>query len=317
MSERGGAKAPESERSQGIDLGIERLESHRDSKADDRLNGRLKGQRARGWTEKLVARTTSGAVYAITILACLFAGSIPTAAIVTAMAWLCCSEFFHIARIGGRMPNEVMGLTAAIAFPLVPLLHVDSALLVVSFLLLVSCACWYVATPRANVSDVAITVFGPVYTALLFSCVVMLRCSDPGFEGGLLTFGVMGSVWVNDAAAYFVGSRFGRHRLAPKISPNKSMEGLWGGLVGCVVIWLAIAALHVRGIDFPLAILCGVLVGAFSVIGDLFESRLKRGVGVKDSGSIMPGHGGLLDRSDSMLFGCTVAYVLLHLGGIL
>lgn len=198
-----------------------------------------------------------------------------------------------------------------------PLLHVDSALLVVSFLLLVSCACWYVATPRANVSDVAITVFGPVYTALLFSCVVMLRCSDPGFEGGLLTFGVMGSVWVNDAAAYFVGSRFGRHRLAPKISPNKSMEGLWGGLVGCVVIWLAIAALHVRGIGFPLAILCGVLVGAFSVVGDLFESRLKRGVGVKDSGSIMPGHGGLLDRSDSMLFGCTVAYVLLHLGGIL
>lgn len=264
-----------------------------------------------------MARTTSGAVYAITILACLFAGSIPTAAIVTAMAWLCCSEFFHIARIGGRMPNEVMGLTAAIAFPLVPLLHVDSALLVVSFLLLVSCACWYVATPRANVSDVAITVFGPVYTALLFSCVVMLRCSDPGFEGGLLTFGVMGSVWVNDAAAYFVGSRFGRHRLAPKISPNKSMEGLWGGLVGCVVIWLAIAALHVRGIGFPLAILCGVLVGAFSVVGDLFESRLKRGVGVKDSGSIMPGHGGLLDRSDSMLFGCTVAYVLLHLGGIL
>ena len=138
-----------------------------------------------------------------------------------------------------------------------------------------------------------------------------------GFEGGLLTFGVMGSVWVNDAAAYFVGSRFGRHRLAPQISPNKSMEGLWGGLVGCVVIWLAIAALHVRGIGFPLAILCGVLVGAFSVVGDLFESRLKRGVGVKDSGSIMPGHGGLLDRSDSMLFGCTVAYVLLHLGGIL
>ena len=60
-----------------------------------------------------------------------------------------------------------------------------------------------------------------------------------------------------------------------------------------------------------------MLVGAFSVVGDLFESRLKRGVGVKDSGSIMPGHGGLLDRSDSMLFGCTVAYVLLHLGGIL
>ena len=87
--------------------------------------------------------------------------------------------------------------------------------------------------------------------------------------------------------------------------------------MGCLLIWVLLWALGVRGISLTLALACGVLVGIFSVVGDLFESRIKRGVGVKDSGDIMPGHGGLLDRTDSMLFGGTIAFLLLQLGGIL
>lgn len=300
-----------------IDAAIRKLEAHRTRTAEARIEGSLRGQRARGLTEKLLARTTTGTIYFVVIVSCIFAGRFTTAAIVTAMAWLCCSEFFHIARAGGRMPNEVMGLTAALIYPLVPLLPLEDGLLIVTFLLLVACACWYVATPRASLGDVAITVFGPIYTSLLFSCVVMLRCSDPGFEGGLLTFGVMGSIWMNDATAYFVGSRYGKRKLAPKISPHKSVEGFWGGLIGCLFIWCIIAFIGIKDIELPAALACGLLVGIMSVVGDLFESRLKRGVGIKDSGTIMPGHGGLLDRSDSMLFGCTVAFVLLHFGGVL
>lgn len=303
----------------GIDAGLVRLERRRAAKADARAAGDLKGQRARGWTEKLLTRTTSGAIYAIVTLVCLFWGILPTALLITAMAWLCCSEFFRMVRMAGRMPNEVFGLTAAVLFPLAPLFGTqgyEPSMLVLA-VLLVACACWYVSTPRATIGDVALTVFGPVYTALAFSCMVMIRLGDPGFTGGLLAFGVMGSIWVEDAAAYFVGSRFGRHKLAPRISPNKSVEGLWGGLAGCLVVWLLLAGLHVMGITFPLAILCALVCGAAAVVGDLFESRIKRGVGVKDSGNVMPGHGGLLDRSDSMLFGSVVVYTLLHLGGIL
>lgn len=112
-------------------------------------------------------------------------------------------------------------------------------------------------------------------------------------------------------------ARRGVHKLAPRISPHKSWEGFYGGIIASVVIWVAMAAIGVAGLELPLALLGGLLVGIAGVVGDLFESRLKRGVGVKDSGNLMPGHGGLLDRSDSMLFGSMAAYFVLFFGGII
>nr|WP_283102162.1 phosphatidate cytidylyltransferase [Olsenella intestinalis] len=263
-----------------------------------------------------MTRTTSGFIYSVVVVGCLFLGTWATCALVCAMAWLCCSEFFRMSRMAGRMPNEILGLAVAIAYPVASVLPIDGMLLYVTFALLAGCAIWYVFTPRANIADVAVTAFGPVYTSLLFCGVTLLRSSDASWVGGLLTFGCMASVWVSDATAYFVGSRFGRHRLAPRISPNKSVEGFWGGLAGCVLVWVILWLIGLWRLPLPVALVAGVLVGVVSVVGDLFESRIKRGVGVKDSGDIMPGHGGLLDRSDSMLFGCMVAYVILHLGGI-
>ena len=268
-----------------IDAASDSIERHREAHEGERVAGTLKSQRARSWTEKLLTRTTSGLVYALVILACLFWGRIPTTLLVSAMAWLCGSEFFRMVRLAGRMPNEFIGLFAIILYPLG--------------------------------ADAAITVFGAAYTGLLFSSVVTIRACDPGLEGALLTLGTMGSVWVNDAFAYLVGSRFGRHKLAPRISPNKSVEGLVGGLVGSCIVWAIVWGLGVRSIPLPLALLAGVASGLAGVIGDLFESRLKRSVGVKDSGNLIPGHGGLLDRSDSMLFACMTTYFILHFGGIL
>ena len=174
-----------------------------------------------------------------------------------------------------------------------------------------------VLTPRANVADVAVTAFGPLYTSLSFSSVVLIRASDAGLLGAALTFGVMLSVWANDAMAYFVGSKIGAPKLAPRISPHKSWEGFFGGLFASVVIWLGLGLLRIEGVTVGFAVFAGLVVGMAGVVGDLFESRIKRGVGVKDSGNLMPGHGGLLDRSDSLLFGCMAAYFLLLVGGIL
>lgn len=301
----------------GLDRQVDKLEARRAAKEGQRAAGKLAGQRARGATEKLLTRTTSGAIYALFIVACLFIGPFTTTLLVVCMAWLCCSEFFRMTRMGGRMPNEIYGLTAAILFPLAAYFRGVAGLAVVLLLFLVAIAAWYVATPRAGIGDVAVSVFGPIYTSFAFSAIVLVRVSDKGIHGALLTLGVMLSLWANDAVAYLVGSRIGSHKLAPRISPNKSWEGFWAGLVGSVAVWVVLALAGVANIGVPLAAVVGLVVGIVGVVGDLFESRIKRGVGVKDSGNLIPGHGGLLDRSDSLLFGSIAAYILLLFGGIL
>lgn len=301
----------------GLERQIDFLEGRRASKEDARAAGDLKGQKARSSAEKLLTRTTSGAIYAILTLVCLFVGPITTTVLIAAEAWLCCSEFFRICRMGGRMPNETIGLAAALFFPPAAWWGGLLALTLVIFVLLMACACWYVFTPRANVADVAVTAFGPLYTSLAFSSIVLVRSHDAGVTGALITLAIMFSIWGNDAMAYFVGSAIGSHKLAPRISPSKSVEGFFGGIAGSVIVWVVMAVFLVPTLDVPLSIACGVVVGFAAVIGDLFESRLKRGVGVKDSGNLIPGHGGLLDRSDSMLFGGMAAYFLLLFGGIL
>ena len=292
------------------------VEAARDPNEDRRAAGELRSQRVRHGAEKVLTRTTSGAIYAIVTLVCLFVGPVTTAVLVAGEAWLCCSEFFRMSRMGGRMPNEAIGLTVALLFPLAALLGGLLALSLLVFLLLMACACWYVFSPRANVADVAVTAFGPLYTSLTFSAIVLIRQYDSGLVGGLITLAVMLSIWASDAFAYFVGSAIGAHKLAPRISPNKSVEGFFGGLVGSVLVWLVIA-FPLGEMSFGMAVGIGLVVGVAGVIGDLFESRLKRGAGVKDSGNVMPGHGGLLDRSDSMLFGGVAAYFLLLFGGVL
>lgn len=301
----------------GLDRQVDKLEAHRAAKEGQRAAGALKGQRARGMTEKLLTRTTSGAIYALLTISCLFIGPFTTTLLIVCMAWLCCSEFFRIARMGGRMPNEIFGLTAAILFPLAAYARGVSGLAVILLFFLVAIAAWYVATPRANIADVAVTAFGPIYTSFAFSAIVLIRVSDAGLHGALLTFGVMLSLWANDAVAYLIGSRIGAHKLAPRISPNKSWEGFWAGLAVSVAVWVLLALGGVAGMSVGLAAAIGLVVGVVGVVGDLFESRIKRGVGVKDSGNLMPGHGGLLDRSDSLLFGSIAAYILLLFGGIL
>ncbi len=305
-----------SKSSVGINKVSDTMERRRAAREDARVIGGLRSQRFRSSAEKFITRSTYGLLYAAIILVCLFWGRVPTMFLVSAMSWLCGSEFYRMARLGGRMPNEFIGLAAAALYPLAALVSVEGQT-GVTLLLMLAAGTWYVLTPRASISDAAITVFGAAYTGLLFSSVVVIRASYLGTEGALLTLGVMGSVWVNDATAYIFGSQFGKHKMAPRISPNKSWEGFVGGLLGSCLTWIALYALKVCGIRLLLALIGGLVCGVSGVIGDLFESRLKRAVGVKDSGNLIPGHGGLLDRSDSMLFATMTAYFVLHIGGIL
>lgn len=151
---------------------------------------------------------------------------------------------------------------------------------------------------------------GLIYVPLLLGHLVLLRQLP---DGRGWVFLVLFAVMACDSLAYFSGVTFGKHKLYPEVSPKKSIEGSLGGLVGsCLGVWLA-AALFLPSFGAEHVILVGLLLGVVGQIGDLFESLLKRACGVKDSGGIFPGHGGILDRLDSLLFAFPLAYYLARL----
>ena len=141
--------------------------------------------------------------------------------------------------------------------------------------------------------------------------------SGSAWAGALVVALPLAATWLGDAAAFFVGSAWGKGGLAPSISPNKSWVGVWGGLGGAAVagvVWFLVSGPRLPGLPvagvLPAASI-GALVGLAAIVGDLAESLLKRGAGVKDSGRLFPGHGGVLDRLDALIFTLPTAYAAL------
>jgi phosphatidate cytidylyltransferase len=176
---------------------------------------------------------------------------------------------------------------------------------------------------------------GILYVGASLSMLIPLR-SD--MTKSVLVVFILFSVWAGDIAAYYVGKNFGRHKLAPVVSPNKSWEGAIASVLASVGV--AILVLHFRAVlkewfsdggtfvwidtfppVWPLslfhALILGVLTNVAAQFGDLFESALKRGAGVKDSGTLLPGHGGILDRIDALLFAIPVVVVYTNIAGFL
>ncbi|MDF2634964.1 MAG: phosphatidate cytidylyltransferase [Pelosinus sp.] len=174
---------------------------------------------------------------------------------------------------------------------------------------------------KFTIADVAFSILGVTYIGILFSHLLLLRYTDSTLyiatSLGTLSAGASYlwlafiGTWANDTFAYFVGSRFGRHKLCPAISPAKTIEGSVGGMFGSIL------AIIVLGLLFKLpvshSVVMGILVGVTAPIGDLAESAIKRFAGVKDSGKLLPGHGGILDRFDSILFTVPVIYYYMHI----
>ena len=175
--------------------------------------------------------------------------------------------------------------------------------------LIVSIVYLIAAYPSFSLTDLAATVFTPLYTGWLLAYLVHLRQLPNGFWWVLL---VLVCTWSTDTFAYFVGVNLGRHKLAPVVSPNKSVEGSLGGVAGSVVAAI-IMGLVKHQLPVWHFIVIGLLVGVIGQAGDLLESAFKRMAGIKDSGKLIPGHGGVLDRFDSLYLTAPVLYYYLKL----
>ncbi len=172
----------------------------------------------------------------------------------------------------------------------------------------------YMVTSRnlsSTISGIGMSLFGILYVGFLLSYIFLIWKGVDGKEWVLF---LIATVWAGDISAYLGGTAFGRHKLYPKISPNKTFEGLGGAMAGSVIMALAFSVLVLPGLGRGVSIFLGIALAVFGQIGDFIESMLKRSAQVKDSGSLIPGHGGMLDRLDSLLFTAPfLHYSLLYL----
>lgn len=263
---------------------------------------------------KLLVRLVTAAIYAgVMLTAILWGRPLGLGIVLGIAAMFAVSELYGFTRREHRLPNEVFGVLAAGAMPVAAGLWGQTGLMATLTLFIIASLGWHVAFRQVRTSDTAVTVFGAVYVGYLLAHFVLLRSLDSGTELALAT---IISVWANDSFAYLVGSTIGKHKMAPRISPNKSWEGFIAGTIFTIVVWTILGLVAETGMSMAALTLTGMSVSVAAVIGDLAESRLKREANVKDSGHLLPGHGGFLDRFDSLILVSAVAYYLVILGGM-
>ena len=262
-------------------------------------------------------RLRTGAIYITLNIAAILISDVTTMIILALTSAICAGEFYYMLRSDAKMPNEFIGIIASAAYPVFAFFLGINGLIMVTFFFTLALTCWYVYWLRARISDVGVCMFGALYIGMQLTGLLFIRMSIDGIWGGVLVLVIFASIWFNDAGAYVFGSKFGKHKLAPRTSPNKSWEGFIAGLVVSMAFWCILLAIPGVTITVWQCLLFGLICGLTSVLGDLCESRIKRSVGFKDSGTIMPGHGGLFDRCDSLMPTSVAAAILLFTFGCL
>lgn len=250
-------------------------------------------------------RTISALIGAPILLVLTYLGGYYTAFLVALLTLLSLREFLQIGEQMGMRAWYKSATLAAIIW-LINLFFGSNTWLmpVLVFWLLIGLGRVALTYPKTQLTEATFNLFSVLYTVVLLSHYYLLRQLPRGKEWTFLTILL---VWATDIGAYLIGKQFGRHLLAPQVSPKKTLEGSLGGLLLSIVVAFAFSRL-VGGASWLTYILLGVVVGISAQIGDLFESALKRSAGVKDSGNLIPGHGGILDRFDSLTFALPLVY---------
>ena len=261
------------------------------------------------------------ALVAIPILAATIIWAPPWAflMILGAAAVLACDEFLNMARSAGLdasrwLPLVLTGVVLAASWVWGTTgLAVSS---IVTLLALATVRLAHHASPAGSLGAVAAESFAVLYLGATAACLGWLRLWPVESQGTRLVLFFLACIWVGDSGAYYVGRTFGRHPMSPRISPKKTLEGLAGGIVTtCAAAALAANILGLGLSPIHVAALATILAVA-APLGDLVESQFKRDSGVKDSSALLPGHGGLLDRTDSLFFSAPLFLGYLAVAGL-
>lgn len=271
--------------------------------------------------KNLVIRSLSGAVLGVVVLGAILWSQWSFGALLLVLTLVGMHEFYALCERRGEAPQRVLGLlSGALLFALNFAFVSDDIRILgeakelfgcgMAFLLLLlplMFVCELYRRRENPAADIAVTLLGVVYVALPFSLLLYLPILATDTWTPWVVVAYVLIVWANDVCAYLVGMSIGRRKLFERLSPKKSWEGFFGGVAGAV--GAGFAAGHLLGASPAAWALLALVISVTAVAGDLAESMFKRAAGVKDSGSLIPGHGGVLDRFDAMLLSAPFVFV--------
>ncbi len=273
--------------------------------------------------KNLWVRTLSGAVLAVVVLGTILWSQWSFGLLLALLLAVGMTEFYSLAEKRGSRPQKVVGIVTGLVLFALNFAFVSDDIQILgsasrtfgcglAFLLLllpVMFICELYRRGENPAGNIATTLLGVIYVAMPLSlmCYFPIIASE-AWNPWVMLFYIF-IIWANDVFAYLVGMSIGRHRLCERLSPKKSWEGFFGGIIGAVAMGL-VAARVLEG-DYAAWGGLAVVAAVTGVLGDLVESMFKRAAGVKDSGSLIPGHGGVLDRFDAMLLSAPFVFVYL------
>lgn len=232
---------------------------------------------------------------------------------VTAVAMIGLFEFYSALKKKGFRPIGWIGYLITLMLVIIPYVSLESIRFALAIILpltmLISFLVSIIKNMKVNVADIAVTILGIIYVTYLFAFIIFTRQMENGIY---YIWFVLGGAWMTDIFAYLVGITIGKHRFS-EISPKKSIEGCIGGLVGSILFFVGYSYyLNSIGMElnYTLMAIIGLIASVVAQIGDFAASSIKRYCEIKDFGNIMPGHGGILDRFDSILFIAPYIYVV-------
>ena len=266
----------------------------------------------------LAIRVVSAVILVLIIVILLWWGEIPftvgIALIVFGGLW----EFYSTFSKHGYKPAMILSMAVGSAFPVIAFFLRDSqdltpmALTLALYVPVLFAWCIFRRGSESPTTDISVSLLGVVMVGFCLAHFVLMLGLDEGIPW-TVPFTIIVMVWVSDAVAYLAGSAIGKHKMAPRISPGKSWEGF---IAGTIAVFIAAYVLYLTvdrsWLSLGVAMELAVLVCIFAPLGDLSESTVKRELGIKDMSSLIPGHGGIMDRFDSMFFTAAVSYYFLR-----